>query len=575
MASEIVVGIDFGTTHSGVSWAVNGGSKNVRLITDWPNPLPNANSEKVPTTISYKDGKPHNWGYNVGLGEDSFKWFKILLDPDHKLRSKAEAVVASSALLRSLNKTAEDVAADYLRIIWEYAKEDISRMKGDNWESMYNLKVVLTVPAIWSPAAKDKTEKVARAAGLPKDISLVSEPEAAALAVMKEKNDEDESLEVGDVFVVCDAGGGTVDLISYKITGLNPLQMEECAKGDGGLCGSVLVDSAFEKYIKTLVGEDDYNSIKQKPKVRMMREFEMGVKRCYTGDNKEFSVDLPGVDDNPKEGIMDDTIRLKPGMLRTVFDFVINQIVNLVDNQIDEVQERGQRVKAILLVGGFGSSKYMYQRLKNAHRGVGIQVLQVNGAWSSICRGATLWGLENATDDNSTGSTKKTVTARIARHSYGICACVPFDATRHLFQDRVRLPDGNWWANNQMQWLLKRGERVEVGKLLTTQISSSVQVGFFDSGIRSFSQQLWFCPENEPPSRKTASVKELCTVQYGIDCTKLWLERSYRDPQTKQKWRDATFDLLVLLDSAKLHFLVAYKDEPVAYTDADYRETAS
>lgn len=81
----------------------------------------------------------------------------------------------------------------------------------------------------------------------------------------------------------------------------------------GGLCGSVFVDAAFEKYIKTLVGQDDYDSIKEKPKKRMMREFEMSVKRCFTGDNnKIFSVDLLGVDDNAKEGIVDDTISLKP-----------------------------------------------------------------------------------------------------------------------------------------------------------------------------------------------------------------------------------------------------------------------
>ena len=44
----------------------------------------------------------------------------------------------------------------------------------------------------------------------------------------------------------------------------------------------------------------------------MLREFEMAVKRCYTGDNKEYSVDLPGVEDNIDMGIDDDTIKLKP-----------------------------------------------------------------------------------------------------------------------------------------------------------------------------------------------------------------------------------------------------------------------
>lgn len=44
----------------------------------------------------------------------------------------------------------------------------------------------------------------------------------------------------------------------------------------------------------------------------MLREFEMSVKRCYTGDDKEYSVDLQGVEDDPEQGIDDDTIKLKP-----------------------------------------------------------------------------------------------------------------------------------------------------------------------------------------------------------------------------------------------------------------------
>lgn len=80
----------------------------------------------------------------------------------------------------------------------------------------------------------------------------------------------------------------------------------------GGLCGSVFVDAAFERYVKTVVGEKEYEAIRPRARKRMMKEFENSVKRCYTGDDKEFSVDLPGVQDNPEEGIDDDTIKLKP-----------------------------------------------------------------------------------------------------------------------------------------------------------------------------------------------------------------------------------------------------------------------
>lgn len=329
--------LDHHNRYSGVSWAVNGGKKAVRVISDWPNPTSTiASSDKVPTIIVYENGKPARWGFSVDpvRKEDCVRWIKLLLDPKNTLSTYGqppEALVSTSELLRALNKRAEDVAADYLSMLWKYTKEDIRKLRGDEWENIYSVKVVLTVPAIWSPSAQDKTMKIARNAGLPDNITIVTEPEAAALGVLKEKNDNDEPLKEGDCFVVCDAGGGTVDLISYKITGLNPLSVEECAIGagtapksttswsecvlirtTGGLCGSMYLDTAFVRYVKTIVGDIQYDQLKDKAKRAMMREFEQSVKRCYNGDDEEYSVDLRGVADNPELGIDDDTITLKP-----------------------------------------------------------------------------------------------------------------------------------------------------------------------------------------------------------------------------------------------------------------------
>lgn len=70
---------------------------------------------------------------------------------------------------------------------------------------------------------------------------------------------------------------------------------------------------AFAKHIETLVGVSQYQRIKEANRKRMMRDFEFGVKRCFTGQNDpDFSVDLVGVQDDPPNGIIDDTITLKP-----------------------------------------------------------------------------------------------------------------------------------------------------------------------------------------------------------------------------------------------------------------------
>lgn len=84
----------------------------------------------------------------------------------------------------------------------------------------------------------------------------------------------------------------------------------------GGLCGAAFLDQAFAKYIETLIGERQFQSIKESYRRRMMKEFEYGIKRTFTGhDDPEFSVDLFGVRDDPKNGIMDNTIVLKPSVL--------------------------------------------------------------------------------------------------------------------------------------------------------------------------------------------------------------------------------------------------------------------
>lgn len=43
---------------------------------------------------------------------------------------------------------------------------------------------------MWSHAAKDKTIKAARDAGLPHNIQPITEPEAAALATLQDKAEE-------------------------------------------------------------------------------------------------------------------------------------------------------------------------------------------------------------------------------------------------------------------------------------------------------------------------------------------------------------------------------------------------
>ncbi|KAF4419189.1 actin-like ATPase domain-containing [Fusarium acutatum] len=563
LRSQLIVGIDFGTTYSGVCWATTEGQKKLQLITDWPNPsTPIANAEKVPSTISYKDGRVNNWGFGVDVDEEHLRWFKLLLEPESTYSQAVKEVHQSNKLLGTMDKTAEQVVSDYLREIWNYTKEHIRKhLIVQDWEKSFAVRVVLTVPAIWSLTAKDKTLKAAALAGLPTNIQLVSEPEAAALATFKEKA-EDGVLQVGDAFVVCDAGGGTVDLISYKINKLRPLDIEECAIGDGGLCGSVFLDAAFEKSIKAIVGLDQYNRLKDRHKKKMLQTFDYAIKRAFAPNSSaDYSVDLPGVEDNEAKGILDERIALKHTALRTIFDYTCGQIETLVQNQVTEVKNKNLNVKAILLVGGFGSSRFLHHRLEQSYSSERIAVVQIDGAWPAICRGACLWGLEYANQPSpySTQATeiKPTMTGHILRASYGVEVSV----------------ENAYIANNQMRWLWRQGELCKIGDQRDIIVTFAVHgVGWLShSGTREFVQSLYYC-KNECPSRKEESVRELCQVKFSVPESLIWMEKSFRSPVAPGKWRRPAFNLIVKAGSTMLEYIVKHQEKEVASVEAEYIE---
>lgn len=69
--------------------------------------------------------------------------------------------------------------------------------------------------------------------------------------------------------------------------------------------------------------------------------------------------------------------------------------------------------------------------------------------WSAVCRGATLWGLEDSAQQNVGAS--KTVTSRVSRYSYGHAWDVPYQTT-----DRVKSTGGVVRATEQVGWIVNK-----------------------------------------------------------------------------------------------------------------------
>lgn len=107
--------------------------------------------------------------------------------------------------------------------------------------------VVLTVPASFDAAARELTREAALAAGLPTNLVLLEEPQAAVYAWLTAMGDRwRKALKVGDVLLVCDIGGGTTDLTLVGVAEEGgELQLRRLAVGDHLLVGGDNMDLAL------------------------------------------------------------------------------------------------------------------------------------------------------------------------------------------------------------------------------------------------------------------------------------------------------------------------------------------
>lgn len=271
------------------------------IITGWDSEIDhNEGSAKVPTRISYsKHGNISSWGFDHDNQDRQLSWFKLLLCEETKKRAASQRTFLNKLEedMKSLNKSAVDVAADYLHRLWGHTTSVLRSKFGKAFFEDIQIKLVLTIPAIWDHQAQEMTRAAARKAGMMNrhntKLELVSEPEAAARYVFGENL----SLKVGDAFVVCDAGGGTIDLISYKVEKLNPLRLEMCSEAAGDLYGAVFLDNAFERTVKEHIGEEAYEALSVRNKKKMMGDWEHGIKRTFKHGHraeKDWVVDIPG-----------------------------------------------------------------------------------------------------------------------------------------------------------------------------------------------------------------------------------------------------------------------------------------
>lgn len=375
----------------------------------------------VPTEILYEDNKI-KWGYTIEPSKPRFQHFKLALNEKRGHEVSFISMTYPDKLQKSpgLNKKAKEMTTDFFKKLHEHIQVYLERKYGQGLLRSTPIQYILTVPAVWSASAKEVTKACAKAAGFGDRVESIIEPEAAVTHAVTVLPGE---LNIGDTFVVCDAGGGTVDLISYgreeKAPG-KPIKISETVRGNGDLCGSSFINNHFrEFFIARFEGSDGYG---QDTLEEALIAFE-SLKYTFTGEGDKFYIPVFGLPDNASKSIKRGRLALTSAEMKSFFSHVVTMTTTLVKAQIDM---NSSLVSKVLLVGGFGQSEYLKRCIQEVV-GPDIDVIQPPGGREAIARGAVIQGFAMT----SLKASRVDVKRRIARLSLGIEANVPFQERRH------------------------------------------------------------------------------------------------------------------------------------------------
>jgi hypothetical protein len=264
---DLVIGVDFGTTHTsrsasnefllsmltisiGVAWT------NLRneivMIRDWPGQK--GSFFAVPSKL--QDGpneEVKRWGF---LCDDEKtldrirEGFKSYLDED------AIEVARRNGTSDVPEDTREAIflVSDYLQQVYCHIKSSIEAVVGP-WVDK-NVEFIFSYPSTWqAQSTTNNFQEAIRAAGFGQEnpykhtaiLELTSAEAAAVYNVSNLRFKED-----GDILLVCNAGGATTEVGLFELSNSDPLHpcLKEVAPDIGVSNGCVNIDHAFQKLVQ-------------------------------------------------------------------------------------------------------------------------------------------------------------------------------------------------------------------------------------------------------------------------------------------------------------------------------------
>ncbi|KAF2228273.1 hypothetical protein BDZ85DRAFT_255696 [Elsinoe ampelina] len=437
--------------------------------------------------------------------------------------------------MAAVGKTAGEVISDFFVKIRETMEERV-RVACDS--SVYNAartQWVVTVPNIWSEMERDRIKRAAVEAGMGRDLILLSELNAAVVHVFDSMSPR--TLRGGDTFIVCDAGGGTIQTATYTIARESPRCFNQIA-GSGQVGGGVFVDLAFQSHLRRRLPANILDQIMQEDPAQwreILHEFQECVKKEYD-PSIEYDADCiftllvrqPGRK-------LKTAIHLERDHLHEIFDQEIRKIVVLLEAEVIKAALRGSPPKAVIMVGGFGGAKCVevavnarlarpiadivesspyhptdaeFKNLRDSKLSAPLQIIQPSLGAAAVALGAARYGVDHD---------EEVAFWLVPKCSFGLTRERPWQWGHDPQEWMVRDAEtGSRWVVAEMEWGISKSKAFMPGAVFLYSFERRYGIG---EKIVGFSHHV-FCSYGDlghRPKRLQIGMHSQCTCRVDPD----------------------------------------------------------